>query len=283
VKVLVFGARGWLGGRYVEHLSAAHVVVADGVTNIADMNGVARQLWRHKPEVVLNAAGRARSRAIPNIDGCVESDDMRWRTLHDNALGAGVLAHTCRNNGVRLVHIGSGCIFDGYGKAFTESDAPNPVSWYGRTKVLGDQLVTAAGGEHLVLRIRMPVSARPHPRNLVTKLAQATRVVDVANSVTVVEDLLAFTQALMEAGTSGIVHAVNAGEVSFRSLMASYRQLVDDAWHGEFVPLADYRTADGRSNCMLDTERQLPAYMPAAAASVRAMLQRYAQAVQEAA
>jgi dTDP-4-dehydrorhamnose reductase len=227
---------------------------------------------------VVNAAGKTRSSAIPTIDGCVESFAAQSDTFHSNTVGAGHVATACREAGVKLIHLASGCIYDGDAHAFTETDPPNPVSWYARTKAMGDQLVQAYCPDALILRIRMPMSAQPHSRNLVTKLASAKAVIDVTNSVTVVEDLLPWSFNLLAHGVTGVVHAVHPAPVAFRALMAQYTAIVNPAQVTTFIPKTHYRTADGRSNCVLRT-RALPVVLPPTDVAITRALQAYALTV----
>lgn len=278
MRVLVFGPDGWLGQRFAAHFSGVGHEVLPARTDITDLESV-RSVMRTGPDLVVNAAGRTHSPTVPNIDGCVESDAAKRDTVAVNALGAGNVALAAAERGCRLVHLASGCIFDGDAQVFDESSDPNPVSWYAETKVLGDRLVLSAHPDALVLRIRMPISAVPHPRNLLTKLAGAKTVIDVINSVTVVEDLLAFTSGLLSAGISGVVHAVHPTPLSYRALLGWYREIVDPAYACDWIAPIHYPTVDGRSNCVLRSARPLPVEMPDTETAVKRALRGYANAL----
>lgn len=272
MKVLVFGAGGWLGQRFVRYFNA------DASTaNVCETDDVFCAVGDSQYDLVINAAGVTHSKNTPSIDACIASDAAMSRTCQVNAMGAGIVAAACARDDVQLVHLSSGCIFNGYDRVFAEDDEPNPVSWYARTKVLGDRLVRSINPNTLILRIRMPISAEPHPRNLITKLAKASRVVDVLNSVTVVEDLLDWTKQLVDAKVSGIVHAVNPRPILYRELMSWYQEIVDPSYRCEFIPKEQFVTTDGRSNCVLST-RTLPIEMQDAETSVKTALAQYAKA-----
>jgi dTDP-4-dehydrorhamnose reductase len=245
--------------------------------DVSDMARVRSLLRATQADLVINAASKTHSATTPNIDGCLESPYMRRQTLAANALGAGNVALACAEYGCQVVHLSSGCIFEG-DRPFNERSVPNPPSFYARTKAFGEQLVSEANDQALIVRLRMPISAEPHPRNLLTKLSSALDVVDVTNSVTVVEDLLPFVDALAFAGVTGVVHAVNPEPVTFRDLMARYRDVVDASCAPTFIPKWEYRTVDGRSNCVLVSTRELPAAMPPTQASLERTLAAYAHA-----
>jgi dTDP-4-dehydrorhamnose reductase len=273
VKVLVFGATGWLGSRYLEH---CHGI--DAGADICRHDEVLSVITGYRPDVVINAAGKTHSAAIPNIDACVATPQATLRTFQVNAEGAGVVALACAEARIPLVHLSSGCIFDGGDRPFIELETPNPPSWYAETKVAGERLIQEIHPSALLLRIRMPISAKPHPRNLLTKLSTAKQIVDVVNSVTVVEDLLDWTVALIQAGTTGIVHAVHPQPIAFRTLMQWYREIVDPAHTCEFIPKEQYITRDGRSNCVLGT-RDLPIQFRSTEDAVQRALRAYAGAL----
>lgn len=280
MRIVVLGAQGWLGSRYVQYLSQQPNVWVRGFGASVDVTSTAvlvSMMATCRPDVVINAAGRTHSRDIPNIDGCIASQEERARTMHVNAVGAANVAKACDAYGAQMVQLSSGCIFDGDEGPFVEDDEPNPPSYYAETKVLGEKLIQAICPEALILRIRMPISAQPHPRNLVTKLAAAKRVIDVVNSVTVVEDLIEWTYALIQAGTSGIVHAVHPQPITFRKLMSWYRQIVDPTHHCTFVRACEYKTADGRSNCTLASTKELPVLFNDTEFAVKRALMAYAE------
>lgn len=275
MRVLIYGGSGWLAGRFADFYRARTAVVAVSRRDITDAIGVACDLRTWEPDLVFNAAGHTHTTEIPSIDACVASDAAKRKTLASNALGAGQVALETSRRGIRLVHLSSGCLFDGDGP-FDETSTPNPVSWYAQTKLLGETLVQAADPAALILRIRMPISAEPHPRNLITKLAQAEHVIDVTNSVTVIEDLLPFAATLSDAGISGVVHAVHPEPVTSRQIMAWYQEIVDPSHRAVFINKADFQTADGRSNAVLRSARSLPMSMPPAEAAIRRALTTYA-------
>jgi dTDP-4-dehydrorhamnose reductase len=99
----------------------------------------------------------------------------------------------------------------------------------------------------------------PGPRNLITKLASYSQVVDVENSVTIVSDLVEVVAALIERRETGVFHATNPGPVRHARLLALYRQFVD-ANHTFALITEDELvgrglTARARSNCILSSRR----------------------------
>lgn len=130
----------------------------------------------------------------------------------------------------------------------------------------------------------MPLDAAPHPRNLVTRLAGYPQVVDVENSVTVVDDLVDVVAALAARRAAGVFHATNPGALRHRDLLALYRKLVDPAHACTFIA-ADELVSRGlattrRSTCLLASTRleALGIAMRPIAIALPDLLRRYAAA-----
>lgn len=149
--VLLLGATGLLGGELLRALdSVADVVVAPrapgtpGRADLLDAESLRDAVARARPRVVLNAAGWA------DVDGC-ERDPGRAHAL--NADGPAALAGVCRTAGALLVHWSTDYVFDGRaGRPYREDDPTNPLSVYGRAKLVGEEAVRAVGAAHLILR-----------------------------------------------------------------------------------------------------------------------------------
>ena len=100
-----------------------------GQIDAQDQSTVRRALERVKPDAVINGIGIVKQRdeakqAVPSI--------------HVNALFPHQLADLCAERSVRLLQISTDCVFSGMRGNYTELDTPDPIDWYGRTKLLGE-------------------------------------------------------------------------------------------------------------------------------------------------
>jgi dTDP-4-dehydrorhamnose reductase len=147
MRILITGALGQLGQALLK--SAAILeweAVATDVTqmDITDPQAVAAHLARHRPEVVVNAAAATR------VDDLEADADL---ALKVNGLGPRNLAVACRRRGAKLIHISSDYVFDGTKDGpYLEWDAPRPLSVYGRSKLLGEELVRQQCADHFIVR-----------------------------------------------------------------------------------------------------------------------------------
>jgi dTDP-4-dehydrorhamnose reductase len=105
-----------------------------------------------RPEIIINAA------AYTAVDKAESEPDLAMKI---NGLAPGVLAEEAKRLDALLVHYSTDYIFDGTKReAYLETDAPNPMSAYGRSKLAGDEAVQAAGGAHVVFRLCWVYGAR---------------------------------------------------------------------------------------------------------------------------
>lgn len=276
MKILIFG-NGYLGNRLLKAWPDAVMSKA----RIDDKAAVLKSLEEHKPDAVVNCAGAT---GTPNVDWC---ESHQAETFRSNAIGPMVLADACQEKGVYLLHLGSGCIF--YGPSpdpagWRENDFANPSAFYSRTKYASD-LVLSKLPNVGIARLRMPIDSAPGPRNLINKLAQYKQIVDVENSVTVVDDLVSVLHQLIEKKGVGIFHVVNPSTMRHRDLLALYKELVDPNHTCEWIKPEELVTrglaVKARSNCILQSKRlaELGIQMRPIDVALRDTMEKYAAAV----
>lgn len=253
MNYLIFGRNSWLGQKIANTLTkSGHTVLISQVdiTNLAD---VRQEIKAHNVDAVINSAGRAGN---PNIDWC---EDHKAETLASNTVGPINILTACLESGKYMVHLGSGCIFDnaGYDTPVTEETKASPPSFYSYTKFWADEVLK--NFPVLILRLRMPSDADINPRNLITKLSKYPKIIDVQNSMTVVDDFLVAFQQLTDKRKIGIYNIVNPGVITHKEIMAMYTELVDQTHKYEMIPAQDLQRLGlakaGRSNCVLSTDK----------------------------
>jgi len=106
----------------------------------------------HKPQIVVNAA------AYTAVDKA-ESEPERALLINGHAPAA--LAEAARQTGALLVHYSTDYVYDGAKRQpYVETDPPNPLSAYGRSKLAGDEAIRRAGCDHLIFRLCWVYGAR---------------------------------------------------------------------------------------------------------------------------
>ena len=174
-KVLQIGKVGQLGWELLRTCAPLGEVVALDYPDVdlSDSKSLRELVRSVKPDVIVNAA------AYTNVDKA-ESEPEKARAI--NATGPGVLAEEAKKTNAVLVHYSTDYVFDGTkGSPYVETDAPNPLSIYGHTKLEGEQAVAASGCVNLVLRTSWVYSMRQG--GFVTKVLQWARTQEVMRVV----------------------------------------------------------------------------------------------------
>ena len=236
MKILVCGRHGQVALALQEALRGLGDVQRLGrdgfdMARPGQLRAVLRQM---APDLIINTA------AYTAVDQA-ESETQLAHAI--NAEAPRILAEEAARLGAPLIHYSTDYVFDGSKPApYSEDDAPNPLSVYGRSKLAGEQAITAVAGEHLILRTSWVYSL--HGRNflltmqrLLQERPQLKVVNDQIGAPTWAGTLAASTRALIErwrngqAGAWGTYHLTAQGETS---------------WFGFAQAIADQLKAQGR-------------------------------------
>ena len=255
-KVLVVGAAGQLGSAMVRRLSHETTVV--GLTrrelDLTNHAAVATVVARERPAVILNCA------AYNAVD---QAEDAVADALAVNAFVPQSLARAARAVDATLVHYSTDFVFDGHAsRPYTESDAPNPQSVYGQSKLIGEWLASDAPRAY-VLRVES-LFGGPAARSSIDRIIASLRsgeparvFVDRVVTPSFVDDVVDATWSLLtrEAET-GLYHVVNAGETTWHALGAEAARLLGTAANLVPVRVADVPMRAARPQyCALSTAR----------------------------
>ena len=160
MKILITGSNGLLGQKLLHKLRKDYFVEliatskgCNRVTersnysyfdlDITNNDAVAQLISSEKPQVVINTA------AITNVDLC-EDEKKACDNLNVDAVK--YLADACLKVDAHLIQISTDFIFDGEDGPYSEEDEPNPLSYYGLSKLKSEQLLQAHSVKWTVLR-----------------------------------------------------------------------------------------------------------------------------------
>lgn len=261
MRVLLFGGSGYIGAAIRKKLYQDAIAPDSQSVYLADYRKVFDAVSIVRPDVVINAAGFT---GRPNIDECERSPK---RTIDCNTHGPLIVAEACDAYKARLVHLGSGCIYqqaaskpgamapDSY--PFQEEDPPNFFgSMYSRSKIAADVLLGHMP-KVLNLRLRMPFDGSWSDRNLLVKLSKYPRALDEPNSMTSLDTLLVAIGALVKQEAEGTFHVVDDGVSSLFQLAKLYQEIVDPKHRFQRLDLDSLGEVAkaGRSNCILSNAK----------------------------
>jgi dTDP-4-dehydrorhamnose reductase len=201
---------------------AAVLAPARAELDIADAGAVESFFRAHRPGVVFNCA------AYTKVDLAEKEPLVADRT---NGQAVGVLAKACRANGARLVHFSTDYVFDGSLRRPMRPDDPvGPVSAYGRSKLLGEQLLRETPPEKWLI-VRTAWLYGTGGPNFVQTMVNAARggkplrvVSDQHGSPTYTADLAEAAVDLVTRDAHGVWHVTNAGETNWHDFAATIFQ-----------------------------------------------------------
>lgn len=152
-KILVTGCNGQLGRAIRKEYAASDVefintdvVAGNGIVSldITNIDAVMEMVKDTKPDIIINCA------AHTNVDKCEEQQDLAYKI---NAIGPRNLSIAATEADAKMIHVSTDYVFEGNGtRPYTEFDAPNPVSAYGKTKLEGENFVKEFAKKHFILR-----------------------------------------------------------------------------------------------------------------------------------
>jgi 3,5-epimerase/4-reductase len=245
-RILIFG-KGFIGQRLAPELDAQ--VSERMIYNFAD---VQEEIDRVKPDVIINCIGYTGKN---NVDDCELEQD---KTLMLNTYIPILLAEVAIRNKIKLVHLSSGCIYNyDYTKDPPIVEERNPDFFdlfYSRSKIYAERALDSLAGRSniLIARIRIPLDSRPHPKNLLTKLINYKKVIDIPNSLAYLPDFIQALKHLIAIDARGIYNVVNSGGLRYSELMEVYKRHVPDFKYELTNPQALHIV---RTNLVLSTEK----------------------------
>ena len=253
--ILVFGKTGQVATELARLAPDAQFLARDAA-DLANPGACAQAILDTRPSAVINAA------AYTAVDKAEEQEPLATRINGD---APGAMAKACAQLGIPFVHISTDYVFDGAGDTPFAPDAPTaPLGAYGRTKLLGEQAIAAAGGAYVILRTSWVFSA--HGGNFVKTML---RLAETRDRLTVVNDQIGgptaagpIAAACLQAVSAlqaaperaGIFHFAGGPDVSWadfaREIFAQSGLSVDVA----DIPSSDFptpakRPANSRMDC----------------------------------
>lgn len=159
MKILVTGSNGLLGQKLTELLendpSVTLIATARGKSvlpitkgefhslDITDSHAVDEVFARTKPDVVINTA------AMTQVDQCETEREACWTA---NVTSVENLVAACTKYSAHLVHVSTDFIFDGTRGPLDENEKPNPVNYYGESKLAAEEVVKKSKTGWSILR-----------------------------------------------------------------------------------------------------------------------------------
>jgi dTDP-4-dehydrorhamnose reductase len=226
--VLITGANGLLGQKLCQHFFSSFKTVATDLhpqafvsfpdlsyetLNMTERRKVDFHVRFYKPSVIINAA------AYTDVDACEINRDQAWAV---NVGGVKNLINACQEHNSKLVHLSTDYVFDGENGPYSEDDPPNPVGFYGETKLESEKVIKESGVDFLIVRTNVLYGfGRKVKKNfllwLLEKLSAGEKlkiVTDQFNNPTLADNLSECILEMVQRNLSGTFHIGGAEYLS---------------------------------------------------------------------
>ena len=161
MKILITGSNGLLGQKlvdlYLKHPEYEIIATSKGdnrlpyskeqinfvTLDISDREQVNLIMDEYKPDFLINTA------AMTHVDQCEEDKDL-CKKLNVDAVS--YLASACEMHDTFLVHLSTDFIFDGEDGPYPEEWTPNPLSYYGESKLASENIIKNSSLKWSIIR-----------------------------------------------------------------------------------------------------------------------------------
>lgn len=228
-NVLILGGSGLLGSALVQYLDKQGISVnAPSRTDLDVLDALAldKYISKHEPDLIFNCV------AYTQVDKAESEPEQAM--LYNRDLPK-TLGQIVKGKNSFLIHYSTDFVFNGLKKEpYKPEDTTDPLCVYGASKLAGEQELEKLELENCAI-LRTAWLFGPRRKNFVhtilsvcSKNGEASVVQDQIGSPTFTDDLAKLSYKFALARKSGIFHAVNSGEASWRELAAEAARLVLD-------------------------------------------------------
>jgi len=222
-KLLGTGLTSMVGSRFVELFDSQYdfhnLDLSTGV-DITHSGKVQKDVEESRAEALIHFA------AFTDVNAAfAQTDDKNGTCYKVNVLGTRNVAQSCKVAGKYLINISTDYVFDGFNPppaGYSESDQPNPIEWYGKTKHLAELEVEKSGVKAVTLRITFPYRAKFKPkmdlvRSIIHKLENKSlypMFTDHTLTPAFIDDIARAIKVCLDERPTGLYHVVGSSFVS---------------------------------------------------------------------
>ena len=257
--VVVTGANGQLG-KSIHRVAQDHQEMKFIFTDVAELditnNEEVNTFFEfNKIDYCINCA------AYTSVD---KAEDEADKAFLINAKAVKNLAEACKSTETTLIHVSTDFVFDGTKRTpYTEADAPNPLSVYGKSKLQGEAYIQEIWDKHFIVRTSWLHSE--YGNNFVKtmlRLAETRDEISVVNdqigSPTYAGDLVSFLLEIIDKSSKdyGLYHYSNEGNISWYDFAIEIFKQHKKAVRVVPIPASAYPTAATRpAYAVLDLQK----------------------------
>lgn len=226
--VLITGTNGLLGQKLVEDFHPHYKVIASDLhpesylyfpdlsyesLDLTNRRGLEFQISCYHPQVIINAA------AYTDVDGCEVHKDRAWAV---NVGGVKNLVNLCKEKQIKLIHLSTDYVFNGENGPYSEDDTPDPINFYGKTKLESEKVIRESGVNFIVIRTNVLYGFSENVKSnfllwLLDRLSQNEKIkiaTDQFNNPTLADNLSRCILEMVQEDISGIYHVAGSEYLS---------------------------------------------------------------------
>ena len=258
MKFLLFGAKGWIGKQLFELLKLVpenEIITSD--IRVDNYNEIEKFIIENKPDRIISVIGRTYGDNMNSIDYLEKKGNLKIN-INDNLYSPLNLAFICNKYNIHFTYMGTGCIFNGYEKEYTEEDTPDFFgSSYSIVKGFTDRIIKNFDNV-LNVRIRMPITNDINcNRNFINKIITYEKICSMNNSMTILPDLLPLLIDMIIKKEIGTINLTNPGYISHNEILELYKEIINPnfTWENMTIEEQNQLLLSERSNNILNTEK----------------------------
>lgn len=177
MSILIIGASGFVGSLLYEILAREDKVCGTfyprqlevkglKYLDITDRKSVEAKIRETKPAVIILTA------ALTYVEYC---EDHQKEAFEINVLGTTNVALMAKEINAKLVFFSTEYVFDGKSGPYSEEDQPNPISYYGKTKLEGEKVIRDNLNDYLIIRTTIVYGYEKDGKNFIMQLIQKNK------------------------------------------------------------------------------------------------------------
>ena len=224
MKFLVTGSAGLIGSQVVKDLVEQNHEVYSGYHKIQPEHGISINIDltnqddikdainRFKPDNIIHLA------AMTEVEQCEKEPDLAMKI---NANATEIIAKQAAKQNIFLTYVSTDYVFDGIKGSFTEQDEPNPINYYGKSKLEGEKIIQNQNSKWCIARTSTPFgnfsSKKTFPNWVIQELKknhQLNILEDQFTSPTYIPNLSNMLIEISEKEINQITHTADASRIS---------------------------------------------------------------------
>lgn len=267
-QVIVTGANGLIGSSFCSMLQNSYDLVTFDISNPDNPVDITNE------KSVLSAVAATKASFIVHFAAFTDVT-AAWQQTNDtsgsaykvNVVGTQNLVKACNQTGKHLINISTSYVFDGEKEEqYTESDNPNPIEWYGKTKALAEEYIQNNANTWSIFRIDQPFKATAAtkldlPHKIAAELKTGTlfpQFDDHYFGPTWIPDFVKTLDWAIRTSATGLYHASSGETWSNYQFATAIAELLDKPNTVTASKLSDYLKANNRpyqKNTALNCEK----------------------------